>query len=393
MARRYRYKSYRQRKREQRNMVLLVLAAVVVVAGVFYMVKKRSAEARGLAGTVDDPVQGAAEQVMGGFERTIETPGGGGRRPAEAATEPGGSVTVGPGVSEGSPGPGGTIAGTAQPAGETLEPTGAGAETAVLDETTSPEAITLIEAAVADAQQGRIIAARDKFNEVLGLDLSPDIRGRVKENMAALAQQWLFSKEVLAGDTLTGWYEVKRGDYLANIAKQYKVPYELLMKINGLKDARNLRAGARIKVVHGPFHAKVYCSQFSMDVFLGNMYVKSYRIGLGKEGRDTPTGVWCVRPGGKLIKPNWTDPDTGHRYLADDPDYPLGSRWIALKGLEGQAGAKEQNGETGYAFHGTKDPESIGTRSSRGCIRLYNGDVIELYNLLVPTHSRVTVVN
>lgn len=244
-----------------------------------------------------------------------------------------------------------------------------------------------------DAQQGRIIAARDKFNEVLGLELSPTVRTRVKENMAALAEQWLFGKDVLAGDELTGWYDVKPREYISRIARAHKVPYELLMKINGISDPRDLRAGSRIKVVNGPVHARVSRSAFRMDVYLGQTYVKSYRVGLGKEGRETPTGVWCVRSGGKLIKPNWTDPDTRRRYLADDPDYPLGSCWIALKGLEGQAGVKEQNNETGYAIHGTKDPQSIGTRSSRGCIRLFNGEAIELYDMLVPTDSCVTVVD
>ena len=125
-----------------------------------------------------------------------------------------------------------------------------------------------------------------------------------------------------------------------------------------------------------------------MDLYLQDKYVKSYRVGIGESGRrETPTGLWRVRPGDKLIKPTWTDPDTGRTYVADDPDYPLGSRWIGLEGLEGAA-----KGRTGFAIHGTKDPETIGTRSSKGCIRLYNGDVIEAYNLLFTGHSLVRVV-
>ena len=69
-------------------------------------------------------------------------------------------------------------------------------------------------------------------------------------------------------------------------------------------------------------------------------------------------------------------------------DDPLGSRWIALDGLEGNA-----KGRTGFAIHGTKEPESIGTRSSRGCIRLLNGEAIEVYNLLVPVLSEVRVID
>ena len=73
---------------------------------------------------------------------------------------------------------------------------------------------------------------------------------------------------------------------------------------------------------------------------------------------------------------------------SDDPDYPLGSRWIALEGISGEA-----KGRSGFAIHGTKIPEEIGTAGSRGCIRLYNSDAILVYNLLTPGLSRVEVVD
>ncbi len=89
-----------------------------------------------------------------------------------------------------------------------------------------------------------------------------------------------------------------------------------------------------------------------------------------------------------MIQPRWTDPDTGRTYEATDPDYPLGSRWIALDGIEGDA-----KGRTGFAIHGTKLPDEIGSATSRGCIRMFNGEVITMYNLLVPTYSKVEVVD
>jgi lipoprotein-anchoring transpeptidase ErfK/SrfK len=121
-------------------------------------------------------------------------------------------------------------------------------------------------------------------------------------------------------------------------------------------------------------------------VYLQNTYIKSYRVGLGMGGKETPTGRWRVKKGGKLIKPTWTHPETGRRYNGDDPDYPLGSRWIAIEGLD-----ENTKNRTGFAIHGTKDPDSIGTLSSRGCIRLFNGNVIELYDMLVPGFSEVIV--
>ena len=110
-------------------------------------------------------------------------------------------------------------------------------------------------------------------------------------------------------------------------------------------------------------------------------------MGLGQPGMETPTGLWVVKLGGKLIAPTWVDPITGKVYEAEDPDYPLGSRWIGLEGIKG--GAK---GRTGFAIHGTKDPNQIGTASSQGCIRLHNGNAILMYNLLMPGLSQVEVV-
>jgi lipoprotein-anchoring transpeptidase ErfK/SrfK len=124
-----------------------------------------------------------------------------------------------------------------------------------------------------------------------------------------------------------------------------------------------------------------------MDVYHQNTFVRSFRVGLGQEGKETPTGLWSVKQGGKLIKPPWSDPETGKLLHYGDPGYALGSRWIALDGLGGNA-----KGRTGFGIHGTIEPETIGTKSSKGCIRLHNGDVKKVYNLLTEVQSLVRVI-
>jgi len=182
---------------------------------------------------------------------------------------------------------------------------------------------------------------------------------------------------------------VKPGEVLENIGKKYKVPFELLMQINGIKQAKLLQAGQVIKVIKGPFHVKIYRSTFTMDLYLGNrMFIKSYKIGLGTKETETPTGRWRVKSDGKLVEPEWYDEETGKTRVAGDPEYPLGSRWIEIEGLD-----EHIKHRIGFAFHGTKDADSIGKRSSRGCIRLFNGDAIEVYDLLVPVHSEVRIVD
>jgi lipoprotein-anchoring transpeptidase ErfK/SrfK len=52
-----------------------------------------------------------------------------------------------------------------------------------------------------------------------------------------------------------------------------------------------------------------------------------------------------------------------------DPRNELGTRWIGFK--------------PAYGIHGTIDPKSIGQAMGKGCVRMNNEDVEELYDLLV----------
>ncbi|MHC4192986.1 MAG: L,D-transpeptidase family protein [Planctomycetota bacterium] len=233
---------------------------------------------------------------------------------------------------------------------------------------------------------GRITEVRDKLSGALPMPMTARQMAAVKGKLSDLADRWLFTRTVYEADQLCSNYEVKPGDQLRKIGSQFKVPYEILMRINNINRANTLRAGEMIKVINGPFHARIYKSTFTMDLYLQDTFVRSFRVALGRPGMETPTGHWVVKPNGKLISPTWTDPVTGKTYQAEDPDYPLGSRWIGLEGIEGAA-----KGRTGFAIHGTKDPADLGAAQSRGCIRLYDEDVKLVYELLVPGLSQVVV--
>ena len=239
-----------------------------------------------------------------------------------------------------------------------------------------------------DTKPLQIIEARDRLNQMLSSSVNENQHTFVKSQLSNLAQKWLFSRTVFPNDKLCCIYKVKPGDRFKTISDNCKVPYEILMRINNITDPKKLRAGDNIKVINGPFHAKIYRSLFKMDLFLQDTFVSSFPVGLGKEGMETPTGIWLVKKGGKLISPIWTDPVTGKTYQADDPDYPLGARWIGLKGIEGAA-----KDRTGFAVHGTKSEQQIGMPQSRGCIRLLNEDVILIYDLMMPGQSKIVITD
>ena len=237
-----------------------------------------------------------------------------------------------------------------------------------------------------DSSPPKVIAARDKLGSMLKIDMTPEQAEVVKEQISTLSDKWLFHDIVFEGDRFCSKYEVQPGDLLSAVSKRFMVPYGILMRINNISDARSLRAGKGIKVIEGPFNCRISRSQFMMDLYLQDTFVQSFAVGIGRSGMETPTGTWRVRWDGKMISPAWTDPDSGRLYRSSDEDYPLGTRWI---GLEGVSGAAE--GRTGFALHGTKDPQGLGTATSRGCVRLANDDIELLYDLLMPGVSEVVV--
>ena len=67
------------------------------------------------------------------------------------------------------------------------------------------------------------------------------------------------------------------------------------------------------------------------------------------------------------------------------PGSPVfGPRWMALNKI-GNSGRR-------YGIHGTNDPSSIGKHRSAGCIRLYNADIITLYDM-TPVGTQVIIMN
>jgi lipoprotein-anchoring transpeptidase ErfK/SrfK len=114
-----------------------------------------------------------------------------------------------------------------------------------------------------------------------------------------------------------------------------------------------------------------------------------YRIAVGAEGRGLRSATYVGR---KAEWPYWTPTRNMIRTqpekyaalaggMAPGPDNPLGARALYL-----YRGGKD----TMFRIHGTGDYTSIGNATSAGCIRLYNQDILDLYEK-VPTSTTVKV--
>jgi lipoprotein-anchoring transpeptidase ErfK/SrfK len=115
-----------------------------------------------------------------------------------------------------------------------------------------------------------------------------------------------------------------------------------------------------------------------------------YAVGVGREEALNFRGSAVI--GRKAEWPHWSPtgdmirrmPIYAH-YVNGLPggiDNPLGARALYLY---------RDNRDTDFRLHGTNEPDTIGTKVSSGCIRLFNQDIIDLYNR-VPVGAPVMVL-
>jgi len=247
----------------------------------------------------------------------------------------------------------------------------------------NPPRPNLAEQGRAARDRGELPAARTLLTTALQFDSHPAEAASILTDLEQLAEDTLFTGRIVEDDPLVARYMVRTGDSLVRIASEYQITPELVAKINGISNPNLIREGQSLKVIQGPFRAVVDKASYTLDLFLGDILVRRFAVGLGAEG-STPSGEWQVST--KLKNPTYYPPRGGQILAADDPRNPLGERWLGLVGLSGEAAGQQR-----YGIHGTIEPDSIGKDASMGCIRMRNEDVDVLYSCLVEKHSTVTV--
>jgi len=97
--------------------------------------------------------------------------------------------------------------------------------------------------------------------------------------------------------------------------------------------------------------------------------VKTYPIGIGDQGWETPEGTYRIVD--RKEDPTWVIPPSlrpkyGAARIPPGPRNPLGKYWLGIS-LDG------------YGIHGTNFPWGVGRLVSHGCIRLYPEHIVQLF--------------
>ncbi len=189
-------------------------------------------------------------------------------------------------------------------------------------------------------------------------------------------------------------YKVKENESLYEIARQYKTGYNEITAANPGIDPYVPGKGTPLILPNSRLLPDtslapgivINLSEMRLYYFFrkkGRHLVRTYPIGIGDQGADTPQGMFRVIE--KIPYPTWYVPKSIRKerpelpaVMPPGPDNPMGDYALRL------------SRET-VLIHGTDMPWGIGKRVSHGCIRLYPEDIMELFRL-VPVNSRVIIV-
>ena len=189
-------------------------------------------------------------------------------------------------------------------------------------------------------------------------------------------------------------------DTLVDIARDHNVGYEEIIRAN--PDVSIWVPGEGTEVVIPGRHILPDAERTGIVINLAELRlyyyplpeenevarVETYPIGIGRDGYNTPLGTTETTM--RLKDPAWYPPESMREEAAAEgepppdvvppgPDNPLGKHAILLD-------------IPGYLIHGTNQPDGIGMRASRGCIRMFPEDIESIFGR-VPEGTQVTIID
>ena len=202
-----------------------------------------------------------------------------------------------------------------------------------------------------------------------------------------------------AHDTVVGQIEtviVRPNETLPQIARRCDVGFFQLLQANPMVEPKELLPGMQLivpsKVILPPVPkvgVVINLAEMRLYYFFphsGLFYV--FPVGIGMQGWNTPEGKLHIVE--KIKHPVWHVPNSIYQFrkknndpvpriVQPGPNNPLGHYAIRLS-------------KQTYLIHGTNEPDSVGERSSAGCIHLYPEDIKQLFSV-VSRGTPVRIIN
>ncbi|MBU9722930.1 MULTISPECIES: L,D-transpeptidase family protein [Bacillaceae] len=160
-------------------------------------------------------------------------------------------------------------------------------------------------------------------------------------------------------------HTVKPGETLFQISEDYRTPMNQLLAANPGIDPDLIFSGQGLTIPGFPpvetipYSIHVSLTDRTLTLFFQGEVQKVYPVAVGRILHETPVGSFII-----INK-------------APNPGGPFGDMWMSLS-------------KKHYGIHGTNDPSSIGKYVSKGCIRMYNADVLAL-SKVVPIGTPVVI--
>jgi LysM repeat protein len=183
-------------------------------------------------------------------------------------------------------------------------------------------------------------------------------RRRLQDALDPLAGQVIYSQQ----HSLEPAFVVRRGDTLPAIAEQYRVPWQLLANINGVRDPEFLVPGTKLKVVRGPFRAEVHLVDQELTLYLNQLYAGRFPVAIGQDPAPT-VGEFEIK--GKSEGREFATAD-GQVIPAAHPANPYGTMFMEIG--------------RNLALHGSATAEDAA--SNAGCISLSPRDALDVAGIL-----------
>jgi lipoprotein-anchoring transpeptidase ErfK/SrfK len=221
-----------------------------------------------------------------------------------------------------------------------------------------------------NAAAGELSESRELFLEVLESSDNVQVTNQARQELGTLNFTIFFSPEIYE-DSQT--YTVRSGDSLTTIARAYNTTPDLVKKMNRIR-GEIIHPGQVLKVPAHRFSAIVSKSLNTLQLLYGEVFFKEYSVGTGRNN-CSPTGEFAIVT--KLVDPPWIH--GGETIPPFDPRNILGTRWMGF-----------DDPYASFGIHGTTMPETVGSQSSDGCVRMINEQAEELF-IFLPRGSKVII--